>query len=445
MLRLAARVLNEATMGFLAIAALASALVPELFAVTPSTEGALLAADWVIIALFAAEYVVQLALAEQKRRFVLNPWRLLDLLIIAGPFVALASGASAARSTPALRILRLARVILFGARAGGALRRPAVGPERPPPEGPPTVSVLREGDPGSKPAAWEDLLRWASSPTHDWHHASNLTASRLHEIARAAGVPNVLVEAALHEASFPRLEATPRWTALTAWMPRPDGRRDAVLLLVAKDDLLTLSVSPIDLHAGASGPADLPWGPRCALAILRRILASQEEAVARLERDVRALEELPADESPEAFFERTFHLKRALSMAKGDLWRLRGILELLADGRRELPGVDADHRAALRALADEADWLHETVDAVRENLLSLLDLHLNVAQHEINRFMRVLAIASTLALIPAITGGLLGMNLRDAPWTATLGQVSFGVGITMLAVLYAFFAKGWMR
>ena len=178
---------------------------------------------------------------------------------------------------------------------------------------------------------------------------------------------------------------------------------------------------------------------------MRRVLARNEEFAGRLEREVRELEALPADESPERFFESTFRLKRALSVAKGDLWRLRGLLEMLAEGRRTLPGLGEEGREAARALAEEADYLYETVDNAREAVLSLIDLHINVAAHETNRFMRLVAIVSTLGLIPAITGGLMGMNLADSPWSVTLGQVAFATLILILGVLYAFLAKGWLR
>ncbi len=94
---------------------------------------------------------------------------------------------------------------------------------------------------------------------------------------------------------------------------------------------------------------------------------------------------------------------------------------------------------------EEADYLYETVDNAREAVLSLIDLHINVAAHETNRFMRLVAIMSTLGLIPAITGGLLGMNLADSPWSVTLGQVAFATLVLILGVLYAFLAKGWLR
>ncbi|MCC7483398.1 MAG: hypothetical protein IT529_00280 [Burkholderiales bacterium] len=52
---------------------------------------------------------------------------------------------------------------------------------------------------------------------------------------------------------------------------------------------------------------------------------------------------------------------------------------------------------------------------------------------------------SALPGIPAVTGGPLGMNLADSPWAVTPGEVAFVTLVTMLAVLYGFLAKGWLR
>ena len=170
-----------------------------------------------------------------------------------------------------------------------------------------------------------------------------------------------------------------------------------------------------------------------------------EQLAGRLERTVLQFEALPARESPESFFRQTVRLKRVLSTSKGDLWRLRGLLEMLADGRRLLPGLGPDQRKSVAQLAEEADYLYEALDNVRESVLSLIELHLDIAAHDTNRFMRLLALVSTLALIPAVAGGLLGMKLGDSPWPVTLGQVAFGTLVLMLGVLYTFMAKGWLR
>jgi Mg2+ and Co2+ transporter CorA len=443
-----AKVLNEAVMGFLALGALSLGLVPLLFPVSPAAATALDAAEWAVVGLFALEYGAHLAVSPDRRRFVADPWRLLDAAIILAAVASLLPFVSdAARNMLALRILRLFRALLFGFRAGRGLQGSAVAPVRPPPAGPPRVGVLGEGESTPRPAGWERPLSWSSGPSREWVHVSNLAPERLRELAAAVGMPPVVVEAGLHESSYPRLDAGPRWTALTLSVPSPEDshRRDPVMLLVAEDDILSMALHPLELQKPPAGGQPLPWGPRCALDIVRRVLARNEDLAGRLERDARALEEIPAGESPGSFFEGTFRLKRALSMARGDLWRLRSLLEMLSDGRRTLPGLDAGGREAAGRLAEEADFLYETVDNLRESVLSLIDLHINVAAHDTNRFMRLVAIVSTLGLIPAITGGLLGMNLLDSPWPVTLGQVAFATLVMILAVLYTFLAKGWLR
>ena len=441
-------VLNEAVMGFLALAALSLGLAPFLFELPPNVEQSFDVAEWVIIGLFALEYAANFALSNDRLEFVLQPWRMLDAVIIVAALLSLFPAVSeAVRTTPALRILRLFRVLLFGPRVGHGLQRQAAPPPRPAPGGQPQVTGLRPGEPAPRKCDWNELLQWATAPTSDWLHASNLAPDRLAEIASAVGVPHVMIEAALHESSYPRIESGARWTALTVSLPSAGDAmlRDPVLLLVSANDVLSLAPHPLDLQQLPAESGALPWGPRCALHIIRLVLARNEELAGRLERMVRQLEQLPASESPESFFGQTFRLKRVLSTAKGDLWRLRGLLEMLADGRRLLPGLGPEQREAVAQLAEEADYLYETVDNVRESVLSLIELHIDIAAHETNRFMRLLAIVSTLTLIPVVAGGLLGMNLGDSPWAVTLGQVAFGTLVLMLGVLYAFMAKGWLR
>ena len=48
-------------------------------------------------------------------------------------------------------------------------------------------------------------------------------------------------------------------------------------------------------------------------------------------------------------------------------------------------------------------------------------------------------------LIPSVAGGLLGMNVKGNPWSVTLGQVAFGIAMSMATALYVFARKGWLR
>ena len=440
--------LSEAVMGFLALAALAIGLAPMLFTVSPAAMALFDIAEWVIVGLFATEYVVNLLASQRRLEFVTDLWRVLDAVIVVASVASLLPFVSdALRSTVALRILRLVRALLFGVRAGHAVMQPALPPSRGEPPGPPEVTRLGPTEPAAKPGDWKGLLDWVKAPGGDWMHVSNIPFERLHELATAAGLSHVMVEAAVHEASYPRLQAGERWTALSLPVPSQGDflRRDPVLLLVGEKGLLSVALHPLTLQKAPGAFDGVPWPTRCALDVVRRMLGRKEDLAGALEHEVRILEALPADECPDSFFQTTFRLKRALSTAMGDLWRLRAILEAMAEGRRGLPGLDAPTRDAIRLLAEDADFHYETLDHTREAVLSLIDLHINMASHDTNRFMRLVAIMSTLALIPAITGGLLGMNLGDSPWPITLSQVAFVTLMLMLAVLYTFLAKGWLK
>lgn len=77
-------------------------------------------ADWTIWAVFAAEYLLALALADNRRRFVVSAW--LPLLVVVISFPLLPSVFAAIRMARLMRLLRLVRLIAFGARLVPALR-----------------------------------------------------------------------------------------------------------------------------------------------------------------------------------------------------------------------------------------------------------------------------------------------------------------------------------
>jgi Mg2+ and Co2+ transporter CorA len=434
-------------MGFLALTAFSFGLAPLLFDLPHQIERSFDIINWVIIGLFALEYLLNLFLSDHRRDYVLDPWHLLDVVIILAPMLSLLPAAAHwTRSTPALRILLLFRILLFGPRIGHGLQKPPVSLLSPAVSTPPLVTRLRPGEITPHASDWDQLLQWAATPSGDWMHASSLSPERLKVISSVIGVPHVMIEAALQESSFPRIETGAHWTALTLSLPLSGAElhRVPVLLLISANSLLSLSTHQLDLQQAPIEIPDLPWGARCALFIIGNVLIRNEELAGRMERMVRQIEEMPAIQTPEGFFHQIFHLKHALSSAKGDLWRLHGMLEMLEDGRRKLPGLGSEQHELIDTLVEESDYLYETVDMIRESVLSLIELHLDVASYDTNRFMRLMAIVTTLALIPTMVGGLLGMNLFDAPWHVSIGQVSFGTLVLTLGVLYTFMAKGWI-
>ncbi len=449
-------VLGEVFLGFLAIVSAALTLIPMLFNTTPQADALLGVGQWSIILLFAVEYGIDLARASSKRRFLLNPWRVVDAATILIPLVTLLPGVSEVlRSSPVLRLVRLARVLALGVRASGVMTREETTTVAPHAPDPMLVRMLTaSGGAGPRPATWDEFVQWAKHPGREWYSIANVGHHNLSEVAGASGIPREFIAAHLFGTSYPHIDATDRYVSLFVWLAEgsldKQIYRNGLLLLASDTSVVTFSRRPVLLMekiAGraASELAALPFPVRMACQFLKTVLEADETLVGRLEDELGKLEELPVRESRQQFFERTFRLKKELSAAQSDLWRLRGVLKALAESHVKLPGSGAGELPFLRELSDTAEYLYETVNNVREGVLSLIELHLNVVSFEMNRVMRVLAVVSVLGLIPAVVGGLLGMNLAGNPWPLTLPQVTFAVGTAMVTCLYFFVVKGWLR
>lgn len=448
--------LGDVFLGFLAILAAALTVFPLAFKISPRADALLEGMQWAIIALFGLEYLVGLARAPSKREFVLNPWRLVDAATVVLPLVTLLPQASDwLRSSPVLRLVRLARAVALGARASGVVARQENKAVASRAATPVQVKMLPgTAGTGPRPASWDEFVEWARHPGTEWYSISNVGPHNLAEVARGTGIPRDFIEAHLLATSYPHVECSGRNLSIFVWLPEtaPAGpvERNALLLMASEKSVISFARRPAHLmekvaHSVNPVLAALPFPVRTTCQLLKAVIDANEKLVGLLEDELRQLEDLPVRESRQAFFERTFRLKKELSAAQADLWRFRGVLKDLADGRVKLPAGGSAELPFLRDLLGTADYLYETVNNVREGVLSLIELHLNVVSFEMNRVMRVLAVVSVLGLIPAVVGGLFGMNLADNPWPFTLGQVTFFVGTGMITCLYFFVMKGWLR
>lgn len=453
-MRWLAFILGEAFLGFLAIIAVALTLFPMLFAVAPATIRAIETAQWAIVGLFALEYALALTWSGDRRAFLRDPWRWLDLITIVVPLATIVPSVSdLLRSSVVLRLIRLVRIVSFSVRASGMIVRSEARRTTAQAAALPTqVTRLRRQNPAE--LAWPEFLRELQTASESWYHIQHPTGEDLEKIAAAAGTTAEVLRAHLAGTGFPHIEPVGTDAGFFAWVPeiKPTGEitRSGLFFLFGATRLLSFSQRPSGLLAAiltappAPAAETRPFAQRMAELFFRAALQQNERLIGRFTHELRGLEEVPVRDSRTTFFEHTFRLKKDLSAAQADLWRLKNLLTELAEGRARLPGA-AEVAGEFRRLADDATYLHEVIVSLREDVLSLIDLHINVVSFDMNRIMRVLAVISALGLIPSVVGGLLGMNLADNPWPLTLPQVAFGVCFGMVVGLYLFFVKGWLR
>ena len=444
-------ILNDRVLGLLGILAVASSVYPELFDVSEDVALSLVLIEWAVVLAYAADYLVHLLLASDKRAYVLSGWRMLDLGIIATctltlfPFFHFKL-----RRVLALHCSASVRAFGFwlGVRSSLGKAVPASTALAPPPV-PHSFTVLWADSWTAQPLPWAEFVSHAGTEKDGWLDAYDVAPNHLEELANSLTMPPALFSILRSASAYPRLKVIGSRLVATLWLPLVkqgdwlEIERVSVLLSLAEHGPL-LTIAPTDCQLRqrmahwltAQAGSNLETG--AAEAFFRMVLEQNEEALSYLEISLRQLEEAPVARVGEAFFRLAFRLRRDLSQIKADLWRLSGILDTIKSRRLHLPRHGKADVDAYIVLSDQADYLYETADNLREQLISLLEFHMNTTSFRINRFMRLLAVATVLAAIPATVSGMLGMNILGPPWPVTLGQVVFCVSLAVLTVLYLF-------
>ncbi|MGB5584569.1 MAG: CorA family divalent cation transporter, partial [Gammaproteobacteria bacterium] len=227
-------------------------------------------------------------------------------------------------------------------------------------------------------------------------------------------------------------------------------KRTPILLVGTADNVVVLSLDQTDLDQKVEqrlAKIDVHTSRivRATLALVGEILSAYADVLENMDVSQTTLEITQTNLSDEAFLVKTFELRADILAARGSLKYLKSVIRDLSTGKIIVAGATAADRELFSFLADDAGDLYEDIEDIRESLQALVDLRLNVSSFQMNRVMRLLALLTALALIPATAGGLLGMNLSDAPWPATLLQVAFGVAVGMTLSLYIYAIKGWLR
>lgn len=460
--------LPDGLMIFLGLVMAPIVILPLLFPTLPGPLAEFLnTADTVIIAVFVLEYFLKLGLAEDPASHFLDRWHLLDLVIITLPVLEVVpvAGSTLARSSPALRLLRVVRVAAAGGRSVERRIEPESAARAP---APPAVSTMRiRGVTGEAGSVTGDLTpeeaRRYLADTHAgvWLDISGVSRPDFPVLTDLLGVPAVFFESRLMRPSRPGI--TFAGTTRLIFVQEPErthrvhrGVRVPVVtnigLIILHREKTIVTVSKAKDHffgsirAGLDESA-LPGVPLHARVLYRSLDMINENyalILVELEAELIQLEGIPRNEMPKDFLDTVFRFKRVSSLLASSLFHEREVTAILA--RSISPaGPWAEQKSIFDALASETDYLRETAGNIREGLLSLIDVHINTVSYEMNRAMRAIAVLSALVLIPTLVGQMLGMNTLDTPFGLYLWQVTVWTLIAMLGVGWVFYKIGWLR
>ncbi|WP_339720068.1 CorA family divalent cation transporter [uncultured Paraglaciecola sp.] len=451
------RYLNDAVLGFFALLSLFLFIAPLVFEFNEFANVFVAALEAAIVLLFVFEYVSALLLSHNKREFLIDPRRLIDIFIIVSALIAFIPFVpDILRHSPVLRLLRVGRIALLGARSSFALKYDNTNKEDISNKATVDLKILILGSSGTQfeSISWELGLKRISNGEPDWLFISGLDESRLTAITEALRVPETAVKG-LFQSTSPGFDTLAHFSTFFVRYPLQmavGGRllRTPILLVGTAENVVVLSRDHTDLEKKvqlrlASIDANTPKMVRATLALVSEIMSAYTHVAETIEVSLTELEMVQSKLGDEVFLARTFTLRADILKARASLKHLKSVIRDLFSGKVMIAGSSASDRDPFRFLADDANDLYEDIDELRESLQGLVDLRLNVSSFQMNRVMRLLALLTALALLPATVGGLLGMNITDAPWPGTLAQIAFGVGVGMSLSLYIFAIKGWLR
>lgn len=459
-------ILPDSLMIVLAAIMIPIVLIP-LFFDLPETSTALLeTADYTILGIFIVEYLSKTILAPNVLRHVLNPWHLLDLLIVIIPLIGLLPGVLTrlSLSSPLLRLARIVRVVAVGGRAvdrkiqvASLITKPQVEVELP--------MEIRVMD-GNLENVYQDvqlgkLNEYLSSPTHTWIDISSVSDSDLDQISSILGVAKIILEGELVDESYPRVDYFEHYSMVFAriadvkimrkGLTRLFVNRSGLLVICKGQNIITLSRTKPDIFGQILEKVKRIHTPEEPLVvsilytIFKYILERDKQIVTALEQELMILESIPLKERPSNFLEIAFYLRREVNQLVPTLLHLKEIISVIISKRVPLEGFNEKHEELFDILMDEAAYMHETASNARDNLQSLVDLYINTTSYEMNKVMRLIAIVTSLGILPAIISGALGTNIAGNPWNIHLWQLFFGLGILMVALGWIFYRLGWLK
>ena len=179
-------------------------------------------------------------------------------------------------------------------------------------------------------------------------------------------------------------------------------------------------------------------------ALLDAIVDHYFVLLEKLDDQIEALE-ANLDDAPTRTTLHSMHAhKRDMIFLRRAIWPLREVLSSLQ--RDELALVQPETRLFLRDVHDHTLRVIETIEAMRELLASMLDVHLSMLSVRMNNVMKVLTIIATVFIPLTFIAGIYGMNFDFMPelhWRWGYPAVMLLMGAVGLAMAIAFKRRDW--
>ncbi|MFB3889759.1 MAG: CorA family divalent cation transporter [Candidatus Bathyarchaeia archaeon] len=458
-------VLSDRFMMFLSVLLVFIILIPFIITPSPSVVTFLETCDWVIVVLFVIEYVSKLFLAQNRWKHFKSPWHLVDLVIVVLPFIQLFTLGISVTGSPSLllRLLRLPRAIAVGGRAVVGRRSSSIALQVEQVKGPDTIISQLDSDLNASEGSltWDELkAHILDSNRQEWLDIHNVSEEGFSTLSEIMGVSRPHFKSRLVDEIYPHIDYVQHVSFIFLQSgeikyPEHAGHyltisRSGIIVICNGTKIITVSRHGLDLfqsvltsvnRAGTDGA----FVVKVLYGIMEHMLEEYRAILSEIELEVIKIGGTPRSKLPRDFLERIYQLDREALRLVSNLVHFKEMLSILISKKVPLKGFDQRSEEAFHVLQDDASYLNEIADDLMGNLRSIIDLYINKTSFETNRILKILAVITSISVIPSAVGGLMGMNMLDAPFGAYLWQIILLTGIVMSLVTYIFVKLGWLK
>jgi magnesium transporter len=135
-------------------------------------------------------------------------------------------------------------------------------------------------------------------------------------------------------------------------------------------------------------------------------------------------------------------VKRETLTLRRAVWPLREVLNTLQRGDTRF--FTRDTLLYLRDVYDHTVHIIESLEAIRDLIIGMLDLYLSSVSNRLNLEVRVLTVITTLFMPATLISGVFGMNFHRMPWLEAPNGFLYSLAL-MAAVALIMVAIFWRR
>ncbi|UOO82982.1 magnesium/cobalt transporter CorA [Uruburuella testudinis] len=292
----------------------------------------------------------------------------------------------------------------------------------------------------------------------NWLHFVGLNNAALLKAALAPyNIHELVLEDILSQKQRPKIEDYGSYLFIAARVYQYSGGKlqsDQVYLIVGSDFVLTFQQRPLGLFSSIrqhmSDPRyDIRNQDAAFLAyrIIDRLIDDYFLTLDQFNNRVEAIDKtLFADTADNSgLLTRIHRLKRDAVRLRRTLQPLRDVLAQLVHG--EFTAFHGKSHLYLRDAYDHTMQLLESLDASRDMVVSMMDIHLSFQSNRLNQQMRVLTVITILFMPLTVITGIYGMNFDNMPelhWHYGYFMVLGLMALIIISLLAVFHRRKWL-